>query len=83
MKMKKFVAICCCLWMTLLFGCGDPEERATKTYNKAAAMERAGGVAEAEGFYRDILKKYPSTKTAEKVRKMLAEKAKAEEAVGK
>jgi len=63
--------------MVSLLGCGDPEARATKTYNKAAAMERAGGVAEAEAFYRDILEKYPSTKTAEKVRTMLAEKEKA------
>lgn len=78
--MKKLLVLCICTWMFFVSGCGDPEARATKTFNKAAAMERAGGVVEAEGFYRDILEKYPKTKTAEKVRKLLAEKEKAKAA---
>ncbi len=77
--MKKILLSCLAIWMMFISGCGDPETWAEKTYNKAMALERAGGFSEAEPFYRDIVTKYPSTKTAAKVKEMLAKKKEGEE----
>lgn len=67
--------------MTLVAGCGDQEEKANKIYNKAAALERAGGFGEAEPFYNEVVEKYPSTQAAGKVREKLASKKKVNETV--
>ncbi len=62
--------------MSFVFGCGDQEEKANKIYNKASAMQRAGGFDEAEPFYKEIVEKYPSTKVAVKVKEILASNTK-------